>query len=88
MGKTKSLGIVTVNISLELTETEARALDAMTKYGHKSFLEGVYTKLGKSYMQPYEAGVISLFETIKKELPQHFFKIDKAREALEQQKIN
>jgi DNA-directed RNA polymerase alpha subunit len=77
--KIKSTSSLEVNIILKLTETEARALKAITVYGAKPFLEVFYEKLGKSYLQPYEKGVISLFETIDQELPQHLKKADDAR---------
>lgn len=68
-----------VSITLKLTEVEARALGQLTVYGTPTFLKVFYEKLGKSYLQPHEKGIISLFETIRKELPQHIAKADKAR---------
>jgi len=65
-----------IKIKLTLTVEEARALETMTGYGHKSFLDGYYKQLGKSYMQPHEKGLISLFETIKKSLPTELKKVD------------
>jgi hypothetical protein len=79
--KIASTSKVEINITLTLTEVEARALQAMTVYGHEPFLKGFYNKLGRSYMQPHEKGVITLFETIKKEIPKHLAKADEAREA-------
>lgn len=64
------------SITLTLTLQETRALNEMVKYGTKSFLEGYYKQLGKSYLQPYEKGVYSLFETINKELPDKLKKVD------------
>lgn len=61
-------------VTLKLTLEEARALKEITGYGHKQFLEGYYKQLGKSYLQPHEKGVISLFETINKELPTQLYK--------------
>lgn len=58
-----------IKINLELSLEEAKALNIITKYGSKSFLEGYYKQLGKSYLQPHEKGVVSLFETIKLNLP-------------------
>jgi len=62
---------VEFQINLKLSLEEALALETMTRYGHKAFLEGYYKHLGKSYMQPHEKGLISLFTTINTELPQH-----------------
>lgn len=67
------------SITLELTEVEARALEAIVGYGTKSFLEVFYKSLGKHYLQPHEKGVEQLFATIKQELPSHLNKIDECR---------
>tara|TARA_R110000851_G_scaffold209158_1_gene361560 strand:- start:309 stop:569 length:261 start_codon:yes stop_codon:yes gene_type:complete len=83
MKVTKSTSRLEPKFTLELSESEANALVAMTMYGHTPFLKGFYTKLGKSYMQPYEAGVISLFSTIGSELPPHIRRIKDARKILE-----
>ena len=83
MKVTKSTSRLEPTFTLQLSESEANALVAMTVYGHKPFLEGFYTKLGKSYMQPHEKGVVSLFSTIGSELPQHIKRIEDARKILE-----
>jgi hypothetical protein len=66
--KLKSKVDVKIELSLTLTLEEARALEKITKYGAKAFLEGYYKQLGKSYLQPHEKGVVSLFESIKENL--------------------
>ena len=63
-------------VTLKMTLSEARALKEITGYGYKSFLEGYYKQLGRSYLQPHEKGVISLFETIKEHLPEQLNKAD------------
>lgn len=77
----KSEAEMLFKISLELTETEARALVEITRYGSKNFLEVFYEKLGKSGLQPYEKGIISLFNTASTKLPKHFYRIDETRKA-------
>lgn len=72
-----------MKFNLELTLSEARALNEMVKYGSKAFLEGYYKQLGKSYLQPYEKGVISLFETVKENLPQKLYNADKIIKAVD-----
>lgn len=67
---------LTSKITLELTIDEARALETITKYGVDSFLQGYYKQLGKSYLQPHEEGVRSLFKTIKESLPYAIKDID------------
>lgn len=59
-----------LKISIELTVQEAHALKEIIGYGAEEFLNGYYKVLGKSYLQPYEKGVHSLFKTIKESLPQ------------------
>lgn len=80
----KSKSFVAVDIWLELSEIEARALLAMTQYGHKPFLEGYYKHLGKSVMQPYAEGIESLFNTLREHLPMHLEAATKARDVLKE----
>jgi len=71
-----------IEINITLTEIEARALRELTVYGTDVFLKVFYEKLGRSTLETHEKGIISLFETIKKELPQHLNKADRVRELL------
>lgn len=80
MEKVNSTSQMDFQVILKLTEKEARALQAITVYGTKEFLETFYKYLGKSYLQAHEDGVKSLFETIKKDLPAHLNKMDKCRD--------
>jgi len=80
--KVKSISKIEGKVYLELTEVEAKALYNMTVYGTKPFLEWFYRNLGKVYLQQHEAGIISLFDTVRNELPQHIEKIDNARKLL------
>jgi len=77
--KIKSTSQFEFQVILVLTESEARALQVFTEYGTKVFLEVFYKYLGKEPLVPHEKGVISLFETIKSELPKHLNKFDKMR---------
>jgi hypothetical protein len=85
--KIKSSSKFEVKILLELTEQEARALEAIVGYGTKEFLECFYAHLGKHYLEPHESGVESLFETIKRELPEHLRKADDVRDVWTGKKI-
>lgn len=84
MAEAKADSSITLDIKIKMTLTieEAKALAAMTGYGAKSFLEGYYKQLGKSYMQPHEKGVYSLFETINKTLPSELRKVENIVEAI------
>lgn len=73
---------VTVSGVLEISEEEIRALDALAGYGADAFLKVFYEKLGKAYMEPYEAGLRSLFATIRDTAPGIVRRADAAREAL------
>ncbi len=79
-----SNSVMEFRLFMKLTEDEARALNALTVYGHKAFLEVFYEKLGKAYMENHEKGLVSLFESIKSEIPIHLSRIDKARQAFQE----
>jgi hypothetical protein len=74
-----SNSVMEFSVFLKLTEPEARALEAITKYGHKEFLNIYYEKLGKTYLEPHETGLIALFKSIRDEIPPHLQRIDKTR---------
>lgn len=80
MAKTDFEINVNIKVTVELTLEEARALNAITTYGSKAFLEGYYKQLGRSYLSPFESGVTSLFSTIQDRLPDQ---IKQAREILD-----
>jgi len=73
---------VEMKITIELSEVEARALEAIAGYGPSKFKEWFYKNLGKHYLEPHSIGVDSLFATVKKELPYHLNKIDEVRKLL------
>lgn len=72
---------VETRATIELSEVEMRALDAMIGYGINPFLEVFYKHLGKHYMQPHEAGMRSLFKTIGSDIPAILHRADAARTA-------
>lgn len=74
-------------LRLDLSETEARALDALTGYegGATEFIKRFYDKCGQHYMKPHEKGLISLWKTIREELPKHFYRFDEARRVFNKQ---
>jgi hypothetical protein len=87
MEKITSKSWFTLEIGIRLTEQEARALNAITEYGTESFIDTFYKYLGKSALKPHEEGLKSLFESIKKELPQHLKRADDAWKTLAKEKI-
>lgn len=50
-----------MEVVLRLSEAEAMALWAVGCYGTDAFLETFYEKMGRSYLEPHEAGLRSLF---------------------------
>lgn len=65
MAKVIGYGEIKGEVTLVLSEDEAKALDALVGYGHKNFLEVFYAHLGKAYLQPHERGLKSLFESVR-----------------------
>lgn len=64
-----------------LNESEMAALDAIAGYGVDDFLRVFYSRLGETYLKPHEAGLRSLFATIRDEVPGLLSRARKAREA-------
>ena len=69
-------------VILELTESEARALNEMTKYGIKPFIKGYKKLLGSHYIEPHVKGLTSLFETIDDSLASELYKLDEYKKAI------
>jgi hypothetical protein len=65
MAKVIGNGEIKGEVTLVLSEAEAKALDAIVGYGPKVFLEAFYSKLGKAYLEPHERGLKSLFESVR-----------------------
>lgn len=66
MAELTKIGVVIdMKIQLTITEDELKALDALFGYGVDSFLETFYTKMGRAYLQPHEAGLRSLVKTLR-----------------------
>lgn len=72
---------VETRATIELSEVEMRALEAMVGYGVQPFLNMFYQYMGKHYMQPHEAGIRSLFKTIGQDIPGILHRADAARKA-------
>lgn len=83
MAKLKPQIKIEYTVKMELTADEAAALVSLTGYGTQTFLKIFYEKLGKSYLQPYEKGLISLFETIKSELPEQLRFVKESRNIID-----
>lgn len=54
-----------VEVTITISEDEIFALDGIFGYNVDAFLKVFYEKMGKSYVQPHEAGVRSLHKTVR-----------------------
>lgn len=72
---------VEMDVAIRLTSAEVRALDALAGYGIEPFLKVFYAQMGQHYLKPHEAGLRSLFETVRSELPTLMRRHDAARQA-------
>lgn len=72
---------IETNITITLTEGEARALDAICGYGPKLFLEWFHKTHGKHYIANYEVHLESLF-TKARNLGTAFREMEKAKAEL------
>lgn len=65
MARIEGRATLKAEVVLILSEEEAGALDALVGYGFKSFRDVFYEKLGKAYMERYERGLESLFNSVQ-----------------------
>lgn len=72
---------VQVEAVFRLDEPELRALEALAGYGTEAFLKAFYEHMGTSYLKPHEAGVRSLFDAARGQIPSILRRADEARAA-------
>lgn len=70
---------VEVSATMQFSEAELRALDALVGYGVEGFLKVFYEKMGKHYMQPHEDGLRLLFKSVREIVPGILSRTDDAR---------
>ena len=63
MAKIEGRATLEMRVTISLSEKEAGALDALIGYGVDEFLKAFYEKMGRAYLEPYEEGLRSLFES-------------------------
>ncbi len=80
MARIEQLPVVVLEVRLVLTESEARALDGLTSYSMDEFLKCFYQNMGRHYLEPHEAGLRSLFKSVRSIIPGLLERVDKARE--------
>lgn len=70
-----------LTITLRITESEARALDALAGYGDNAFVKAFYEKLGEAYMRKHENGLRLFLTTVRSLMPGVLGRADRARNA-------
>lgn len=78
---------VQVIVTIELTEEEARALDALAGYGDDAFIKVFYEHLGAAYMRDHEGGLRSLLKSARDLIPGVLSRADSARLAFEGRRL-
>lgn len=73
---------ISFSATLQLNETEVRALDALVGYGDDAFLKVFKEKLGAAYIRDHEAGLRSAFAAIRNDVLPALHDIDQARRDL------
>ena len=73
-------------VQITLDEDEARALEALTRYGTDAFLDWFYKDLGSHYLKPYESGLTTLFESIKTQVDPELNLLEATRNYFKAQK--
>lgn len=82
MGEIRINTAVRITATLQLTEGQLRALDALAGYGDDAFLRAFYVKLGQHYMQPFERDLRELFTMIRDSVPDALRVVKEAKEKL------
>jgi len=54
-----------LELQITISEEEAGALDALSRYSHDSFIKVFYEFLGEIYMKKYEGGLRSFLASAK-----------------------
>lgn len=81
MAKIEGRATLTVEVPFVLTEVEARALEALAGYGADAVVKAAYEKLGRAYLEPHEAGLRSLFDSVRLQIPDILRRTTDARNA-------
>lgn len=79
MAKLNSHPVIHLSITLELTEEEARALEALASYGADTFLTHFKQTISANFARDHGSAVRSLFASARTILPEYFARLDAAR---------
>ncbi len=78
---------VDLTVTFTITESEARALDALVGYDFDSFVNVFYEKMGKHYMKPHEDGLREFFKSVRDFMPPILHRTNDAREVFNGTKV-
>jgi uncharacterized protein (DUF2164 family) len=81
MATSKPGSKIELTLTVNLSEAEVRAFDALVGYGTDQFLEFFYKNMGTAYMKPNEQGLRDLFATMRGNCADAIQRIDAARKA-------
>ncbi|WOB06545.1 hypothetical protein [Piscinibacter gummiphilus] len=79
MSKIEQKPTIAVECTLRLTESEMRALEAISGYSHQAVLNCLLQHLGKAYLGPYGDGLLSLLASVRELVPPILRRADEAR---------
>jgi hypothetical protein len=83
MAKIIGRPLINGSVTLEITEEEAYALNALVGYGVDPFLKMFYEHMGKAYLEPHEKGLRSLFDSVRGGAGSVSFFLDRLKRARE-----
>lgn len=70
---------VKLEVTLVISESEARALDGLTGYDIDEFLKVFYLNMGRHYLSPHETGLREFFKSVRQLIPPQLRRVDEAR---------
>lgn len=70
---------IDLQVQFNISEAEARALNALAGYGDDEFVRVFYAHLGKAYMADHEDGLRLFLATIRQMMPGILARADAAR---------
>jgi hypothetical protein len=79
MAKITTKPTIQLELIITLSESEARALDALAGYGDDAFIKAFYEVMGRHYLEPHEKGLRLLLKTVREIVPNWLRRVDDAR---------
>lgn len=76
---------VELKLGIEMTEAEVRALNEVMSYPVETFLKTFYERMGQAYLEKYEDGIRSLWQSFPREVAVWLQRVNAARKAFEEE---